>query len=734
VTEFSSIVKRPSLLAQAAIGLLLAIGCLAPAGLFAQAAGGEAARTAKALLIPIEMPLQGQSDEIAKQWLEQALTRFPENAAERPTIVIEFRTDVEKGETGQGTSFERALSLSRFLISGQLRKAKVVAYVPSPLKGHAILPVLACEQVILAPGASLSEAGIDETTISPTLVRGYREVAEARRTFPAAVAVGLLDKTQTVNRAETSNGVQYLLADELKDLQNREAVNRITTVLDSSTTTLTADDLRNKYRFASHIATSRDEIADALGLAPGDLEEDPSLVRPWKAARIRLEGPLTPRNARWTREQIEIAIQKHEMNFICLEIDSAGGDPSAALLLADYLAGLDPAKTRTVAYINGINSEARSDAGLVALACDQIMMSPKAQLGGGGTNTYDPQLIADSKPSIKAFCRNKGRDWSLALAMIDQTLDVRTYHSGDTSGARYWTDEEHSEKDEGQSWTKAEAVLVVEGFKADEAIRLGLARGIAESLSEVEQEYHLAEPMTNMRAGWAHELVQRLADPRLAGVLLFVAFFALFLEAMTPGIGLPSIVSGICFMLFFWSQFLHGTAGMLEVLLFIAGAACIAVELFFLPGFGVFGLGGILMVVSSIILASQTFIIPANAYQLRQLPTSLYMVTAALSGTAVCIFLMRKYLHNAPMIRRMMLAKEAPEVIQERRQKESFAVYDFLLNKRGTVVTPLTPAGKARFGDDLVDVVSADGDYVERQCDVYVVEVRGSRVAVRKIT
>ena len=110
------------------------------------------------------------------------------------------------------------------------------------------------------------------------------------------------------------------------------------------------------------------------------------------------------------------------------------------------------------------------------------------------------------------------------------------------------------------------------------------------------------------------------------------------------------------------------------------------------------------------------------------------MVTAALTGTAACIFLMRKYLPNAPMIKRMMLQKEAPEVLVRRRERESFAVYDFLVNKRGTVVTPLTPAGKARFGDDLVDVVSADGDYIERQSDVYVVEVRGSRVAVRKIS
>lgn len=720
---------RHTFAVQFVVAFPLAIFLLFPNALAAQDDAKSQVRGGKALLIPIEMPLKGQADEFAKQWLTAAINRFPKDAKERPTIVIEFRT--KEGETGQGTQFERALSLSRFLIGGELSRARIVAYVPRALKGHAILPVLACEQVILAPEASLADAGVDETVISPTLVGGYREIADARRTFPTAIAVGLLDKSVAVSRVETSNGVKYALADELKDLQSKEAVTSVATVLDGETRSLSANELRVKYGFASHLAGSRAELASRLNLAPEELEEDPSLTRPWKAFRVRLEGPLTQRNVRWTRDQLELAIQKREANFLCLEIESEGGDVNAAMVLADFLASLDPAKTRTVAYV--VN-EARSDAALIALACDQIMVTQQAVLGGEGTTTYEPQAIQDVKERIKEISKLKGRDWSIPLAMVDQSVDVRTYQSGDAASSRHWTDEERAQQVDGDSWTRGEELNLREGLLPDAAIRLSIVRGVADSISEVEQAYNLTEPMAQMQVGWAHELVQRLADPRLAGVLLFVAFFALFLEAMTPGIGLPSIVSALCFILFFWSQFLHGTAGWLEVLLFVTGAACIIVELFLVPGFGIFGLGGILMVVSSIVLASQTFIIPTNAYQLRQLPTSLYMVTAALSGTAACIFLMRKYLPNAPMMKRMMLQKAPPEEIVRRKQRESFAVYDFLLNKRGTVVTPLTPAGKARFGDDLVDVVSADGDYVDRQADVYVVEVRGTRVAVRKIS
>ena len=48
----------------------------------------------------------------------------------------------------------------------------------------------------------------------------------------------------------------------------------------------------------------------------------------------------------------------------------------------------------------------------------------------------------------------------------------------------------------------------------------------------------------------------------------------------------------VAFIIFFWSQYLHGTSGWLEVMLFIAGVICVAAEIFVLPGFGVLGLGG----------------------------------------------------------------------------------------------------------------------------------------------
>ena len=53
------------------------------------------------------------------------------------------------------------------------------------------------------------------------------------------------------------------------------------------------------------------------------------------------------------------------------------------------------------------------------------------------------------------------------------------------------------------------------------------------------------------------------------------------------------------------------------------------------------------------------------------------------------------------------------------------------VGERGTAVTPLRPAGKVRFGANLVDVV-ADGSYVEADETVQVVERSNNRIVVRK--
>ena len=60
------------------------------------------------------------------------------------------------------------------------------------------------------------------------------------------------------------------------------------------------------------------------------------------------------------------------------------------------------------------------------------------------------------------------------------------------------------------------------------------------------------------------------------------------------------------------------------------------------------------------------------------------------------------------------------------------AHYHYLIGETGRTTTVLRPSGKARIGDQLIDV-TADGFFIERDTLVEVVDVQGSRVIVKRV-
>jgi membrane-bound ClpP family serine protease len=98
-------------------------------------------------------------------------------------------------------------------------------------------------------------------------------------------------------------------------------------------------------------------------------------------------------------------------------------------------------------------------------------------------------------------------------------------------------------------------------------------------------------------------------------------------------------------------------------------------------------------------------------------------------GVIAMAVLLRHYLPKSRFLQPMVL--EPPEGLQaaEQSARESLANYRHLMDAEGATITPLTPAGKARFGDEVVDVIS-DGQWISAGSPIVVVAVRGSRVEV----
>lgn len=704
-----------------------------------------------AYLLPVPLPISGDVDEQLRKQIEQVVNRVNERRAaltddeardSRPILVLEFGgdrpafdADSENAEDsdrdGLGSQFERSLALARYLTSPELSGVNTVAWLRSDVRGHAVLPVIACESIITHPDAVLGEAGVDEPFIDDTIRQGYAEIATRRNTVPAPVVIGMLDRPASIVQViMVDGGTEYVSAEESARLE-KDGLTVKTKQLAAAgdLASFTGRAMRLEYQWASHMVEDQAGLSKALRIPPGSLISGRMVADGWKAVEAKLQGRLQARTINRLQRSIEAARQSGAANLLLLEIDSPGGDLSEAMRMLQYLDGLVGTEFHTVAFVP---ERALGDAALVALACDELVVGEDAVIGGPGEGTVRASELEALKESLRHWGAAAGRTWSLPQALVQPRLNVELFEHRETGEQRVFGQEELTEQLDAEQWQPVAKLDTNEGLTGSQLIELNVADHAAGNQAELLRLYGLqADQVVALSDRWAVTSVERLASQTwFARTLLFIAFFALMSEASSPGLGVPGFISLICFLLFFWSQFLNGTAEWLEVLLFAGGVAALVVEIFVVPGFGVFGVGGVLMIILSIVLASQTFVIPRTVYQVEQLTGSLLTVLVACAGVASAMIVMRHALAHAPFLNRMMLAPPDETEAEQLDRRESLAERDYLVGQQGRSKTPLVPAGKAQFGHEVVDVVS-DGELIEANQPVEVVQARGNRVVVR---
>jgi membrane-bound serine protease (ClpP class) len=689
-------------------------------------------------LIRVRLPLTGNADAHIKSTIDRAvdqLMRSKEGSERRPILILEIVPARRQGGYGEETDFERALSVARH-ISQQLSAVKTVAYIPRTIKGHGVLVALACEEIVMSPDAELGDAGIaedDRAAVESSIVSAYQQIAKARRTVPEALVLGMLDKRREVLKVETDKGDEFILSDELDALKRDHTIVSQETLVPAGSLGSFSGREGREFGFVKLLASDRDALARGLGLPPESVVEDQSLVGDWRPVMLHIDGPIEPRTVRQLNMLIGSELRDHKVNWIGFHVDSTGGALEDCLRLADTIAALDANEVQTVAYVP---VEASGGAALVALACDQLVMQPEAHLGGKGTVEFDRDMLDEAIVSIRdSLAGNTNHNWSLLAAMVDPDLELFSYQNTKTGEVQSFSAEEFATQPDKDDWRRAAQIkpagtpLVL---AAERAHDLNVATHVVDSFDEFNQLYGFETPPRVAKPNWALELVEALSSPALAVLLLVIGFVGIYIELHTPGVGVGAFVAALAFLLFFWSNFLHGTAGWLEVLLFLGGVAFLLLELLVLPGFGVFGLGGGAMILASLVLASQTFVFPQTELQRAEMRHSLAMVVAATAGFIVAGMLMRRYLPHAPVFRTLLLNPTSEEELAELEYREALADFSHLVGQQGTAATNLMPAGKAEFEGNLVDVI-AEGLPIERGQPVVVVKARGNRVVVRAV-
>lgn len=696
-------------------------------------------------IISIKLPITSQTHDRVVRFATKALDQARKENVQ-PVLVFEFVVPPDQKEYARDSKFSAAWDLADFLSGARLRSAgdgqsepTTVAFVPQSIQGHAVLAVLACEKIFMAPDAEIGPAAVEDGAVTPPIRSAYQDIAARRKVVPAAVALKLVDSSQELLEVTTDVDQRYVTAGELPELRKHRTVSSTKKLIEAGQPGRFSGREARAIGMASRLCADRREVAQQLGLPPEAMVEDPLLTGDAKAIRVDLKGRIKADTVDQLTRLIGDARGKDDVNFVCLWIDSAGGSATDSVRLANFLVGLDPAKVYTVAYIP---AQARSDAALVAMACNQVVMRPHAVLGGEGDYIHSDGDAQRELPLIRDTLRKeiapkRGRTWSPWMAMIDPNLEVfRCTREGDVGGVNhYMSGEELSEQADPGQWRKGEMVTRPgKPFSVDgnTAVEYRLAAHVVDSFHGFKELYGLEDDPALVEPGWADFLIDALARPEVAILLLVIGGAALYAELHAPGIGLGGFIATVCFAMFFWSRFLGGTAGWLEVILFVAGICCLLVEVFVLPGFGIFGLGGGALILASLILASQTFFIPRNSYQFAQLQRSLLMIGGSTVGIIVAALLLNRYLPKTPLLGQIVLEPPSGDEAETIKRREALVDYDNLLGVRGTTTTPLVPSGKAMIANRLVDVMT-DGEFIARGVRVEVVEVHGNRILVREV-
>jgi membrane-bound serine protease (ClpP class) len=436
---------------------------------------------------------------------------------------------------------------------------------------------------------------------------------------------------------------------------------------------------------------------------------------------------------------------------VILVLNTPGGMVGPALDISRFLKRQDD--LHIIAYVEEM---AYSAGAMIALACDEVAMQPGSFIGdcapivpgqqieGAERAKIESPLLAEFRDSA---ARN-GYDPLLAQSMVQYGMVVHYIENG--SGERRFVSDADYDRLLKEGWKPVEGVRnPVDGpnelltVNADEAEKLGLSRGQHRTPQSLADDRGLLVIAT-LRPGGGENIIGFLSSSAVRGILGVVFMLALFSAFRTPGMGYPEAIAVGALALMVGVPMLTGYAQWYEILAIVIGIILLAVELFVLPGFGVTGISGIILILAGLVMTfvpSEPIEIPGVLPSLPGSVDALKQGVMIIVGGMFCSLLLwvwlQRYLPSMPYLNKLILTGGETAVTQPASEFAPSPAWP-AVGAKGKAVTDLRPGGSASFFDDdiadarIADVVS-DSGFVRAGAEVVVRETAGNRVVVRTV-
>ena len=418
-----------------------------------------------------------------------------------------------------------------------------------------------------------------------------------------------------------------------------------------------------------------------------------------KVLQLSIKDDIDPRMNRYIGLGLDAATDGN-YDLIVIEMDTYGGLVTDAKDIVEKLLNFDKP-----IYVF-INKDAASAGALISIACDSIYMAAGASIGAATVVMGQGEAAPDKyqsymRSTMRSTAEENGRDPAIAEAMVDERIEI-------------------------EGVTKAGEVIT---FTTSEAIEHGFCEGEVENIEDLLIKAGVTEyELDVFSIGTIEKIIAFFLNPVLSGILIMIIIGGIWFELQSPGVGFPLMASITAAILYFIPYYLTGLAANWELILFFVGIIMIGIELVAIPGFGVLGIGGAVLTVSSLVLV----MLGNDVFDFSLVPWDKIFLASSTTlggmvGSMLLLFLGGVQLANTSFFKRVALLLEEKSSDGYTAKFRDFSV----LGLRGKAHTVLRPSGRVIIDNEVYDAYTR-GEYILKDEPIEVISEEGTTLLVKK--
>lgn len=421
-----------------------------------------------------------------------------------------------------------------------------------------------------------------------------------------------------------------------------------------------------------------------------------------KVLQVNIKEEIDPTAWRTIRGAFKQAEEMHA-NIILINLNTYGG-------MLDYA---DSIRTKIlnspIKTIVFIDNNAASAGALISIACDKIYMQKGATIGAASVVDGNGAVLPEKYQSymrglMRTTAETKGRNPKIAEAFVDPDIEI-------------------------DSLSKKGKVLTL---TTKEAIANGYCVNEATSVEDVlTQENAQPFKISVYQTSITDNLITLLTSPIVSSILILLMIGGIYFEFQSPGIGVALLITIVAALLFFAPLYLEGLASNWEILLFIFGVILLALEIFVIPGFGIFGILGIVFIVVGLAMS----MILNNFFDLgmsgdQKVDQAFLLVLGSVIGAVALSVFFGGNILKTKAFQRLVLKDEQHS---NKGYQVKNHLQDNLIGKNGFAKTDLKLSGKIEVEGNIFNAISFDG-FIENGTDIVIYKIENSNLMVRRKT